>query len=389
MLSIRIVELTSCSPSEGPCHYYPGSFVYCHPSEVDQWNQSVSFGEASIPTPPDTVSECASLDFQDMSSQAWSQTSLPEDWTSLDHRTLYPTTSSDWQTSEAPVTYRCVQAIDEAAYLSATQGSVDLGLSPVLSHESQSSRTLNSLSEPDICTLPPSLDFSFAAEPSWDGNTGCSSPDVVVHSTADYGLAYSMDQSGLPMDCASTMPHGYYPGTQPVFFPQGGQAAYPRRDASYTPVAPMRPLLPRTESSAFPAQATHGPHRVLRPQVQGTRNSPVSSVSTASGRPPYGPQHAAVPGQLAGRHGATSRPRHSPVQSPASGVSNYYRAASKVQANVAVQNRSNSLSFVADPTADDFSAFIHMDQEDHASSSSGTLRSGNCSHVMHEYRTNV
>lgn len=106
-------------------------------------------------TPPDTDSE------PDMTAK-WNQTSLPEDsWftgSAQDNSTYVQSSSSEWDTQTLLSSAQDFQSLDAFHWNHTSHGSVDAGLSPVLSHESQSSHTLNSFSEAE---LPSGLDLSF------------------------------------------------------------------------------------------------------------------------------------------------------------------------------------------------------------------------------------
>ena len=372
----------SCSLSEEYSHYYQsGSFLFCHPSQVENWNQSVPFGEVSLPNPPDTISECASSDCQDMSGRQWTQASLPEDWTTVpapDHSTWMQSNGNEWPNHGAPVTVQDIQALNTAAMLGAPQTSVDLGLSPVLSHESQSSHTLNSFSEPDTCVLPPGLDLSFAAE-SWNssGPTMYHTPDVTSHYTLEYGFVPSHDQDGLSLSCNFSAPSVPYPGSQPpVFFPQGGQVPYQRRTVPYPHVpTPMRTLLPRTEGPATSVQATQGPQRALRPYMQGTHDSrrTVSSVSSTAGQSKDGSQDMSASRRSSGYAPVTSPQAQSlPHSSPGP----IYPAAQGHPASVYYSQPGAPASMSLESAEDDFSSYIHFDQEEQTTPP-GALRSEN------------
>ena len=346
---------------------------------MDHWNQSVPLGEISLPTPSDTISECATSDYQDMSGQPWSQAPLPDEWTTVtapDHSTLMQSSSGDWSSHSAPVTVQDIQALDTNAWLHAIHGPVDMGLSPVLSQESQSSHTLNSLSEPDSCVLPPRLDLSSAAEPSYHqpGPMMYASPAGASQFSSAFGYTPSLDPSGLSMECSLSASQGLYPGSQPpLFFPQGGHAVYPRRTFSYpvTPT-PMRPLLPRTESSCVSGQPVHGLQRALRPQIQDSRISQasMSSVSSPSGQHQGNSQQAVAFGRASSPNAVAPRP----AQNLPHGSSCSYQAAVSVQPTSGSYFRSaQSMAYVSDPTAEDFSAFIHFDHEDQTTSP-GALR---------------
>ena len=335
---------------------------------MEHWNQSVPFGEVSFPTPPDTISETSS-DCPDMSGQ-WSQTSLPEDWS-----TVPAQGNSTWQSQGVPVTTQDLQALDSAALLSASSRPVDLRLSPVLSHESQSARTLTSFSEPDSCVLPPGLDLSFATDPSWNpsGPAVYNSPDVTTHSIPCHGFTPFHDQSGLPLGCTFSSPHALYPGSQPpVFFPQGAQAPYQSRSVSYPQLTPMRPLLPRTEGPSTSCQATHGPQRTLRPHMQGSHSSQrtVSSVSSACGPSQDGSPIAFVPAQASGHGTVPSQQLEGLPYGPSGHAST---VAPPPSALLSYSQAGTSVPFMSDPTDEDFSTYIHFDQDDQ-SASPGALR---------------
>ena len=369
-------QTDSCSISEGHTHcHLPGSFYFCHPSQVEDWNQSVPIGEVSLPTPPDSISECAS-DYQEMSGHPWNQASLPEEWTTApapDNMSMQPT-SNEWPGQGVPVTAHDIQTLDTAAFLSAPQSTVDFGLSPVLSHESQSSYTRNSFSEPDTCYLPPGLDLSFTSEPSWhsSGPVVYHSPDVTQQPTG-YGFV-PHDQSAPSVACALSAPQTLYPGSQPLeFFPQGGQVLYQRRTTSYPQPAPMRPLLPRTESPTASSDGTRGPQRTLKPHMQGSQSSQrtASSVSSTSGQSQDGSQHTLASTQSSGHVMLASQQ----VQTLPHRSSGPMQSGALVHPNMVLYNQHGaSASSVSDPTDEDFSTYIRFDQEDQTTSP-GALRS--------------
>ena len=344
--------------SEEYTSFPSGSFFYCHPSEVETWNQSVPFEDFSLPTPPDSNSDCGSVDSQDMPTQTWSQASQPEEWTptSAQEYSTYLQPSANGWSNGMPVTAQDVQSLDHAAWLSVSSGPVDQGLSPVLSHESQSTHTLNSFPEPDACVLPPGLDLSFT-EQSWNP----SAPTVYSQSpsafqSAEQGFAQSHEHAGKANGFVP-FPQGYYPGAS-MLYPQGSQVAYAPR-TSYPALAPKRQLLPRTEGSPQTMPATHGPQRVLRPYVQGQHDSHASSnVSSAAGPLHEGQQH-------------TSAQAGSSFTCPAQGtqsVANGVRSAPVFTQPSAVPQASATSHYMVDPTAQDFSDFIHFDQEEHITS---------------------
>ena len=296
---------------------------------------------------------------------------MPEEWaigTPTDNTSAYPR-ASQWYSQGVPATAQDVQTLDQAAWLSANHGSVDMGLSPVLSHEGQSTHTFNSLSEPDACILPPSLDLSFASEPQWHGPIVYTSPDGTPLSGHEYGFTSIHDGMGHPVSCPPA-PQVIYPGAYPVFFPQGGQAALPRPAFAYAPAFPMRPILPRAEGTGYQSPPAYGSHRAIQPQTQGSR-SHVPSVSNMAGQPLEAQRHD---------DGVARRSTRSPMSShPAYGTASC--TSSPVQASVSAPSDVGSyikpeISLInfADPTADDFGAFINYDHGDHLPSSD-TLRS--------------
>lgn len=372
-----MVGLTFCSLSEEYTYCHPsGSFLFCYASEVEHWSQSIPFAPL---TPPDTISECASSDSQDMARPPWSRASLSEDWTTVpaeDTSAPVQRSGNGWQQYGAHVTTQENQMLNAHAFMSASHGSVDLGLSPVLSHESQNSHTLNSFSEPDTCVLPPSLDLSFTAEPSWNPSGPVLYTSQVVPYKTNPGSElpccdYRAQPDGYSVPTSHPVYQGAYP---PVFFPQGGQAAYQRPLASYPPTVSMRPILPRTDSPAV-HQSTLGSQRALMPQTQGRRNEHLlgPSVSSPPGQPQNGSWGTTTSSTEAGSAIVTSRPMQTSFNVPPdAGLPSVPFPSALVQ-----QQRPNvSLPCVADPTAEDFSAFIHFDHEEH-STQSGALRSDN------------
>ena len=223
------------------------------------------------------------------------------------------------------VTAQNIQALDTATWTSTTGAAVDTGLTRALSYESQSTRTLASFSELDPYVLRPTMDLPLAPEESWHGPTVYPSPDVSLPNSPDLGFPYSFDQSGMSTVCQSFGPIELYPGSSPVFFPHGGQAAY-SHGTTYPPLQPRRPFLPRTEPVAVSSQPAYGPQRILRPSVSRSHQLQPSArcVSSVSGMPAVTASRVAV-------HGSGT---------------------------------SSCMPPVMDPTADDFSAFISLDHED-------------------------
>lgn len=284
--------------------------------------------------------------------------------------------------------------MDAAAWMNMPQGTVDLGLSPVLSHKSQSSHTLHSFSEPDAAVLPPSLDLSFT-EPTWipSGPAMYSSSQAVpsavsgthyVPGTAP--VTYSFTDSSVGAVAPQPL---YSPIYQPGNYPQGpyeyaSPVADQRPASSYPATTYQRPLLPRTESVAVPSQPAYGPQRTLRPSVstsQGSQAS-VSSVST-------------MPGHSQGTvlYSPASNVGHPVVHSPVSQRQPVGFHGSEDASRVDSAPHSQPvgpIGYLSDRT-EDWSSFIQFDQEDTVVPS-GTLRSEHlprlsCTNVILIFRT--
>ncbi|KAK3700704.1 hypothetical protein LTR37_015786 [Vermiconidia calcicola] len=274
--------------------------------------------------------------------------------------------ADDWQSQGNAVTAQGIHALDNAAWTSISQQrSVDSGSSPVLSHESQSSHTLNSFSEPDACVLPPNLDLSFA---EWNTDPAvCSFPDVNtgIH---PYGLVPSYGDGSHAMAYSyPTVSRAFPVSHHPVFFPQGGQASYQRQAVHFHQGPSMRPLLPRTEAGTASNTPAAEAHRSMGPQVQALQSSHTiaSSVSNVSGHPQNGLQYALPSSQPTGY--AMVVPHHArdlPVSSQGA-----------VHPGAVPSHRPSApLNFFPDSSPEDFSSLIRLEPEG-PSSSSGSLRS--------------
>lgn len=238
-----------------------------------------------------------------------------------------------------------------------------MGLSPALSYESQSSHTLYPLSEPDAAVLPPSLDLSFAAEPSWDPAVYLSPQSVRTSLPDGYlGSVPALMPYGKDLDSKveMTAPQSAVPRMhQPVFFDQGAQVANSR----YPPVN-RRPILPRTEASAGSNQPVYGPPRARQassPLLHGARST-MSTVSNASG-PPH---------EMAQQSPATSpAPVNTLPNAPRSSVSEPVPVTSRTEfaADMKPVGPSGYLN-----NAEDWNAFIHFDQ-DEQTVAPGSMRS--------------
>ena len=234
-----------------------------------------------------------------MSAHPWSQSSLPEDtWTTApaqDQTSSLQPSARNRKRRSVPVTGQDLQALCATPWFDVPQGSVDTGLSPTLSHESQSSRTLNSFSEPDLPLLPPGLDMSFLDDSHWStigsntlgqsiampqdhfGNglmpTPYQTPVTLSTDTIGHGLGIS--HSSVSNQQQSMDP---YPGTR-------GRLA-PRRILSDPFMVQGRPLLPRYHGQTIPGVTHGGQYSTLYSQASGTAPIPVTqSVSNVAGLP--------------------------------------------------------------------------------------------------------
>ncbi|RMY39224.1 hypothetical protein D0866_02083 [Hortaea werneckii] len=309
-----------------------------------------------------------------MTSQSWSNASYPEDsWSThfvQDIGAHSQSYESDWRGHVAPATSRDKMALDASAWMNMPPGTVDLGLSPVLSHESQSSHTLNSFSELDIPVLPPSLDLSFA-EATWnppapsryesspqDGSPAMSRVHGVSAAPGAQTFHDPRPSGGLPLAQQYHTPSDYQ--AYPAQGTQDSQAIYQQPMLYYPPVTHRRPLLPRTEPAAVPSQATHGPQRAIRPNVSVPQGSDISvhSVSTVAGRNQGTSQHSLAP--TTGLY----QPDSPVSQRLPSGVLVSGEATSHMAPGFAVHSQPvGPVGYLSDRT-EDWTSFIHFDQED-------------------------
>lgn len=278
-----------------------------------------------------------------------------------------------------------LQALDATSWLTVPQsGTVDLGLSPVLSYESQSSHTLNSFSEPEKSTLPPGLDLSFAADPSWD--TPAPMAYASAHAMTPHHPGYSLPFLHAPsaqgshtgLEYGPVNLHGAAPGV-PQFGHcfHGAHPGYPERTASYPALIPQRRLLPRTEGSVDTNQPIYGPQRTLRPMSASRGSlSSMNSVSTMTGQQ-YGVDVPVHPHSQVAVYPQPT-PAHVSTQAPVAGLS-------------APQDPSHGRPFSQglyrpDSDTEDLSAFIRFDHEQHAVPTA-PMRSDSFVHREYDLRT--
>lgn len=354
-------------------YLFTTSSIFNQPQAVESWSESVSLGVASFPTPPDSISECTASDFFDMTNPTWTQGSLPEEWSAVpteDNSTL----SQAWPAEGVPVTSQGLQALDATAWLDVSQGSVVTGASPVLSHESQSSYTLPSVSEPEPMFLPAAAGYSFNAEPSWSHGPYVYNPSDVSSPVSGQSDFSTFGQSGLDATCSGPSAPTFYPGTQPaVIFTHGGQTPYQRRTVSYPQAVSMRPLLPRTNSSASSnLQPAYGSRRSSRPYVQASRSSrSVPTVSNSSGRVHYPVEGPSTPVSMTSQGTATYQLDQNMFY-PVSGPAGTFVSGQPVM--VHTEQPSIAVSYAPNNASLDNGSYFLAGPEDHISSP-GSLRS--------------
>lgn len=288
-----------------------------------------------------------------MNVPSWSRTSLPaESWNTApapDHSTMMQAPGSDWSSHGHPVTAQDLQALDASSWLNVPHGSVDSGLSPVLSQESQSTQTLNTISEPEVPLLPPGLDLSFISEPSWD----FSGPVVYssTHAAQECSPGFvSSPECGQYPGYAAPQPAVYGP-QQPMYLFQG-QAPCPKRSASDPSMIQRRPLLPRTETQTIQAGQAHGTQYAVRqPHTGVVRADSAASVSSSQG--PV--QDTVMPAAL------SCQPQGPAV--PFSRMSPPGRTNVSPRPDTAPPSK-----LVSDPSAEDFGSLIQYDPDEKTAS---------------------
>ncbi|KAI7670395.1 hypothetical protein KC319_g5893 [Hortaea werneckii] len=308
-----------------------------------------------------------------MTSQSWSHASYPEDsWSThfvQDTGARPQSYGSDWRGHVAPATTQDKMALDASAWMNMPPGTVDLGLSPVLSHESQSSHTLNSFSELDIPVLPPSLDLSFA-EATWNPPASSKYENSPQDTSPAMSRLHCVSAAPGAQAFHDPRPSGGFTMAQQYHTPvdyqaysaqgtQDAQAFYQQPTLYFPPATHHRPLLPRTEPAAVPSQATHGPQRAIRPNLSVPQGSDASvhSVSTVAGRNQEMSQHALAP--TAGLHQVNSPVSQRLPSGPVTG-----ETTSHMPPDFAVHSQPvGPVGYLSDRT-EDWTSFIHFDQED-------------------------
>ena len=337
---------------------------------MDHWCQSLPGGSILPLTPPDTDSE------PDMTAK-WNQTSLPEDsWytgAAQDHSTYVQSSSSEWDTQTLLSSAQDFQSLDAFHWNTTSHGSVDSGLSPVLSHESQSSHTLNTFSESE---LPSGLDLSFTYEPTWStsGPMVCQDAPVMQRPLPGNAFVPSMDDMplGARMDEALTQWPMDFAGCSPqtLFLPQDGQTA--RFTARSPAVSAPRTLLPRTEGSLVattPAFAQTSLHRQQHPYIQGSVSSRRSSQNVST----RGYAVHESPRTTTGQYIAPRPTSAGDAKMPSLPAMDHFPALTQSHALPRTYAQ-DYMSAITDPAAEEFTAFIQYDQ-DEAVVATGTSRS--------------
>lgn len=268
-----------------------------------------------------------------------------------------------------PLTAQELTALDTSAWFENSNGSVDLGLSPVLSYESQTAHSLNSMPGPHSAVMPPNLDLSFLSEPCWN----VTYPDVsampqlmpvVGFVSPPLDLAHQSHVELIP--CAAAPRPALAPVHQPVYCPQNHHSG--RTMSSGPAAAPHRTLLPRTEDhGAVSSQPLYQHTPILRPYMP-TRSAP--STEAVVSRSSLQPSEKLV-----------AQPLPSPGLVPVSSVppvarftSGHAMATGQGPARSGFSHGSNVPSA---PAVDDIGAFFHFDDTDHATTP-GTTRSAQC-----------
>ncbi|KAK0782971.1 hypothetical protein LTR75_014240, partial [Friedmanniomyces endolithicus] len=235
-----------------------------------------------------------------MPHHGWNQTLLPEDgWITEhpppDHLTYIQPYGNGWQYPVhghmVRVSTRDMRPTDVTTpWLTAPHENVELGLSPVLSHESQNSHTLTSFSEPDTSFAPASSDCSFVTAPVWNSNGHVTYQDrqpprqgptpggyfVPAPTARLYDQSFDVDYRTVAPQPTATY---YHP---PVYTPQTPDTLNPGYAIAY-PAVQHRPLRSRSDATGVLSQPVYGPQRILRPNVPMLRvlQPTVSSLTWA------------------------------------------------------------------------------------------------------------
>lgn len=306
-------------------------------------------------TPPDSE--------PDMTAK-WSKTSLPEDaWytgSAQDHSTYVQSSSSEWDAQTLFSSTQDFQSLDAFHWTNTTQGSVGAGLSPVMSHESSGSHALNSFSEAE---LPAGLDLSFTFEPTWESASSFACHDTQSTQRPLSGSTFvpSLDEMPFGPRMNNAMPQwsmDFGCSGQPMFYSQTGQNARPVVQSPA--VAAQRTILPRTEGSMAASSPSFAPSSSQRPNrsIQGRASSQRSSQSVSNSAHPVPESPRIESGYRLAPRSVTSedaKPSVPALESFQTGSQPYYGQRNYAQ---------DAMSTITDPAAEEFTAFIHYDQDE-------------------------
>ncbi|KAK0254370.1 hypothetical protein LTS09_010490 [Friedmanniomyces endolithicus] len=335
-----------------------------------------------------------------MPHNGWSETMLPGDGWITEHSpsdklTYIQPYGNGWQ---YPVHGHMVRVSTQdmrptdvtTPWLIAPHDNVDLGLSPVLSHESQNSHSLTSFSEPDMSFAPASSDCSFVTAPVWNsnGHTTYQGRQPSQHGPIPGGYFVPAQTARLcdpvfdvgyrtaaPQPAATYYhPPGYTPRT-PDTVNSGHAISYP--------AVQLRPLRSRSDPTGVPNQPVYGPQRILRPHVPGMRVlHPTMSVSTihgdTNGAPSLvrSPPRTAVEASQSRSMLSTQTDARQPTWAPSSHVGTHHAMDVSRQDPIVRLRPTGPTGYWPDQT-EDWSSFIHFDQDErHATSMSSSFSAG-------------
>ncbi|USW47714.1 Putative Zinc finger C2H2-type [Septoria linicola] len=330
----------------------PGSVLFAHPAEVTHWCHSI-YPDTYPLTPPDTASDCAPSDCPDMYDSSWSQPSMPEEsWPSgsaPDHGDMLQSAGRQWTAQGAPMPRQDSHSFDASSWVHVPQGPVELGLSPVLSQESQTAHSLHAVPEPDLPLLPPGLDLSFIGEPThWNASGAMYVPpsqDLYTGMISSHEALQAGPQVHGSYPCSTVSQPVIYGPHPPMYAYQDGPAHQSRRAVSDPSCSPARRLLPRVEDPIMSMPQSHGEYYPVQPRVSG-----------AIGEPSYVSNARSVP--MDARLSRTSRDHGLPTPPP--------------RPDTVSPAMMQGPSFASE----DFSTFVRYDQEDHAPSAHTSLVHG-------------
>lgn len=270
----------------------PGSVLFSKSSDVDYWCQSQqlpptpeSSGDSDLSGLSSDFSQDFPLDMGSLydwphgSEEMWSVTSPGDD------RNQLPT---DGWPSQGVMSKQETSVSDNATWLTASHGSV-AGVSPVLSHMSQNSHTLNSHGAdffPEFF-LPSGDHFSMTGDFSqWTAPENLSHGPFLPQDNCS-SLSADVASDSLPVCVPEQTLSTCAPQLAVSYLPVGAEA---KRSFSEPNVAHGRRLLPRTtpQAPALARSQSGSQYRVIQPQLataeRGDSKDMVGST-TATARP--------------------------------------------------------------------------------------------------------